>query len=283
VDDRYLKAGLNALSRAASMEYFTDGHRGGAIVSAVYLCREVDVESEVSGLLGERIDKMWAGTELCGAFPVEKPQPELVDRIHETMAQHAQGLRQVGHNVILPTLALRAFHDVPETITESRVDGVCRLISQFTVYDLPIPETPVALPHPADKRAYSEFVLSEFVACCERFIGRGQGWAGHLLTYARALMDLVDLEQQDLANRMLDGLTTYFQRIRMGPQDTDVPRDKHKVAEWTPLQSSYWANKTGDWRLGHVLKYPYGFYGLMKHAEDVTLKRECESVAYRIF
>ena len=40
----YLLCGLNALSRAHSHDYFEDGHRGGAIISAVYLCKENPVE-----------------------------------------------------------------------------------------------------------------------------------------------------------------------------------------------------------------------------------------------
>jgi len=39
-----------------------------------------------------------------------------------------------------------------------------------------------------------------------------------------------------------------------------------------PLELAYWQEPCGDLRLGHKLKYPYGFYGLMKEAQDTQLK-----------
>lgn len=81
LDSRYLLYGLNALSRAFASNYFEDGHRGGAMVSAYYLCKEAGVEDTVAPLLGAAIDERWATTDLCAAFPDEPAQPELVEKI----------------------------------------------------------------------------------------------------------------------------------------------------------------------------------------------------------
>ena len=35
--------------------------------------------------------------------------------------------------------------------------------------------------------------------------------------------------------------------------------------------------------LGHLFKYPYGFYGLMRHVPDGPLSQSCWDEAYRIF
>ena len=44
-NNRQLLMGLNALSRAHTLNCFADGHRGGAIVAGVYLCWEREAES----------------------------------------------------------------------------------------------------------------------------------------------------------------------------------------------------------------------------------------------
>ena len=38
MDRKYLMHGLDALGRAHGLDYFRDGHRGAAIVSAYFLC-----------------------------------------------------------------------------------------------------------------------------------------------------------------------------------------------------------------------------------------------------
>ena len=56
----------------------------------------------------------------------------------------------------------------------------------------------------------------------QAFDGRGQGWSGHLLTYARALLDLRTLGHDALAERAEHGFAL-FDRIRKG-RETDIPR-----------------------------------------------------------
>ena len=283
MNPHYLIHGLNALSRAHALSYFADGHRGGAIISAYYFCTENDVERGVPPSLGRMIDEHWANTELCAPFADEDAQPELLQELLDTMAEHMAGLRQAGHNVILPTLALKAFRDVPEAVTKSRVDGICRLIESFTVSDEPVSERPVQLPDVADHQAFAQFVLEEFAACAERFTGRGQGWTGHLLTYARALVDLHELGHSPTIAKAKEGFVTYLRRLRLGPQETDKPRAEHQRAISVPLQEAYWKEHKGDWNLGHVVKYPYGYYGLVKQLESAGVKDRCDDLAYRIF
>jgi hypothetical protein len=282
LDREFLLYGLNALSRAHETSYFDDGHRGGAIVSAFYLCRENNVEAGVTEIIAERVDERWAHTELCAPFPNEDSDPQLLHQIVECMSKNIGGLREAGHNVILPSLALKAFHALPEAITPSRVTGVCRLVESFTVTDVPM-DVDAQLPNMDDKASTAAFILGEFVKCIERFEGRGQGWSGHLLTYGKALMDLRELGYVDLAKQVEDGFRRYIRRIRMGPQESDKQHQEHSPTHLFPLQAAYWKERGGDWHLGHKLKYPYGFYGLMKFAKDTEIKRRCLEFAYRIF
>ena len=281
LDDRYLLLGVNALSRAHELDYFLDGHRGGAIVSGVYLCRENPVEVGVAGRVAALIDGHWSATPLSAPFPAETPDPALLQRIVECMLANLEGLRQAGHNVILPSLALKAFRDLPEAITPARIEGICRLVEAFTVTEVPSEER-IDLPDMADAAAAADFVLEEFVDCVARFEGRGQGWSGHLLTYGKALLDLRELGYDHLAGRAEAGFESYIRRIRLGPLETDKPRPEHAPTELVPLQEAYWQARVGDMTFGHQLKYPYGFYGLMAHARDPGIKHRCLRVAYRV-
>jgi hypothetical protein len=60
----YLIRGLDALSRAHASDYFGDGHRGAAIISAYFLCAEEPVEAGVTELIAEIIDDHWTDTPL---------------------------------------------------------------------------------------------------------------------------------------------------------------------------------------------------------------------------
>ena len=193
------------------------------------------------------------------------------------------GLRQVAHNVILPTLALKALRDLPDAATPSRVAGICQLIESFRTEDFPLADNFV-LPDMRDQVRNAEFILTEFIDCSERFIGRGLGWSGHLLTYGSALFDLHELGYRELATQAEEGFKLYMRCIRKGLQGTDKHRDEHPPIDNFPLQAAYWRpHSGGDLHLGHKLKYPYGFYGLPRLSKDSDLQRRCLDVAYRIF
>lgn len=281
LDDTYLWYGINALSRAHQTNYFLDGHRGGAIISSVYFCRENQVDNGVAAQIAAIIDQQWAHTPLCAPFPEEPADPALRLQIVDYMSQNLAGLREAGHNVILPTLALKALHQIPEAITPPRVSGICQMIPAFTITEVPSDEA-VDLPDLRDSAAFAEFVLNEFLHCLERFSGRGQGWSGHLLTYSKALLDLSALGYEDLADQAKAGYKAYIRRIRLGPQQIDQPRPEREQTDLLPLMPAYWRSRVGDLRFGHQLKYPYGFYGLLAHIQDSALRDKCLQAAYRI-
>ena len=129
----------------------------------------------------------------------------------------------------------------------------------------------------------ARFVLSEFLTVAGAFAGRGQGWTGHLLTYARALLDLRELGYQSTAERGEHAFGLYMRRIRRGPLATDVPRPEHPKSDLQPHEQAYWERRSqGSVEIGHLFKYPYGFYGLMALSDDDRLKQQARENAYRI-
>jgi hypothetical protein len=283
LEDIYLLHGLNALSRAHETNYFTDGHRGAAIVAAYYLCREIEMESGAADVIRAMIDAHWTTTPLCAPLPEETPEPELVSKITETLQGNMNGLRQAGHNVILPAMALKAFQQLPETVTPTRVDGICKLIEAFaTVEDIRLEEDD-DIPDWGAPPDVARYVLSELLRTVEAFDGRGQGWSGHLLTYTRALLDLRQLGYEALSRKGENAFKIYIKRIRLGPLETDRPRPEHPPSDLRPHQRAYWEKRAEQpIGIGHCFKYPYGFYGLLGLVHDQRLKRQCVQAAYHI-
>lgn len=284
LDDTYLLHGLDALSRGHRTDYFADGHRGAAIIAAYFFSREVHMDAAATTIVRGMIDRHWTNTPLCAPFPKEPIDPNGTAEIIECMGRSMDSLRQVGHNVILPTLALRAFRERPDAVTPSRVAGICALTREFTASEPLRLEEQDDIPDLGPPAAAAEFILSELLEAIPRFDGRGQGWSGHLVTYGRALLDLRQLGHEHLARRAEYAFKLYIKRIRMGPLDIDKPRPEHPASELRPCQTAYWEGRSNEpVGLGHVFKYPYGFCGLTALAQDADLKQRCVQVADHIF
>ena len=284
LEDRYLQYGLDALSSANLMNYFTDGHRGAAITAAYFFCREGEVEKGVSDILRALIDEQWVTTPLCYPFPQEPYEASGISRILNVLEQNMNGLRQAGHNVIFPTMALKAFSQLPEMVTPSRVEGICKLIEAFTMSDPLILEDTDEVVDFSFVPETAEFILSELLKTISVFNGRGQGWSGHLLTYARAVLDLRQLGYVTTSKQAEYAFNLYLKRIRMGPLDTDKPRLEHQPSDLYPHQREYWEQRRDQsLNLGHRIKYPYGFYGMASLATNSNLVNQCFENVFHIF
>lgn len=280
----YLLTGLNALSRAYKTDYFLDGHRAASIIAAYFLFQEVPLPDDAVIIVQSMLDTQWMNTPLCAPLPDEPADPALIHQIVRTLEQNIDGLRQVGHNVIFPALALKAFRQLPSAVTPSRVDGICRLIESFTIIDAGNSEDDEIIPNFDKPSIAAEFILTELLSTIDAFSGRGQGWSGHLLTYGRALLDLRELGYGALASKGGSAFKSYIKRIRRGPLDTDKLRPEHPVSALRPHERAYWEERqTKSLALGHVFKYPYAFYGLMALTDNALLKAQCTKAAYHIF
>jgi hypothetical protein len=284
MDGSYLLMGLDALCRAHASDCFGDGHRGASVIAAFYLCRENEVEAGVPEAIGAMIDHHWGESELFSGFPDEPADQALTGRIAAGLAARVGGLRQVGHDVILPSLALRAFRDLPEAVTPARVEGVCRLMETFAQAEETPAQEAEGVPAPDATGQMAAFVLRETLGSIARFDGRGQGWSGHMLTFGRALIDLVQLGYPEAAEGGMGAFRRYVARARMGPQSGDKVCEEHPDTGTDPLQLAYWERRAGlPVGIGHCFKYPYAFYGLMALAEEPDLRRACLAQSYHVF
>ena len=283
-DERLLLLGLNALARAHELDYFADGHRGASMVAAHLLCVNNDLDEHATSRIAELVDLNWASSALCEPFPDAESEPAQIDKIGFTLAEGAEALRQVGHNAIFAMLAIKAFRTMPSAATSQRIDGVCTMIRSFTPWRDMDPDPDIDPPPFADTAAASQFILREASAAIDRFVGFGQGFAGHMLTFGQALVELAAMGDVEWAESCRTAFCKYVTVTRRGPEPDSEPRPDHEPSDLRPIDSTYWERR-GDNSvgIGHVFKYPYSYYDLLRRADDPELERTWDEKAHHLF
>lgn len=282
---RLVVLGLNGLARAHKMNYFTDGHRAAALVSAHFMCEENHLPEAARARIEQLFDLNWAKTPLCASFPEEDADPSQIKKIGEALMEAHGSLREVGHNAIFAMHAIRGFRLMPELATPQRIDGVCRLIRAIKPWrdDVPIDEA-VNPPPFKDTAAAATFVLRETGAAMDKWAGHGQGFTGHMLTFGQALVELAEIGDEDWAESCREAFRRYVTITRNGPGPDDAPRPAHKPSKLRPNSAEYWQQR-GDKQvdIGHAFKYPYSYYDLLRSVNDDRLKQELDDKAWRVF
>lgn len=276
--------GLNALARAHELNYFTDGHRGASMVAAYLLCTDNDLDARACARIAELIELNWASTPLCAPFPQTDPDPARIDGIGAALTEGADVLRQVGHNAIFAMLAVKGLRMLPEAATPERIDGICTLIRSFTPWRDVDPDPDVVPPPFADEVAASRYVLREAYDAIDRFVGFGQGYAGHMLTFGQALVELAAMGDVEWAESCRLAFRKYVTVTRLGPQPGDRSIPDHEPSDLRPVNAAYWERRATDsLGIGHVFKYPYSYYDLLRRARDPALTRRWDEKAYHMF
>jgi hypothetical protein len=283
-EKRLVLLGINALARAPEMNYFADGHRGAALISAHLMCVDNEFDDAAANRIVELFDLNWAPSELCKPFPEGDPVKDATERVGKVLAEGGGVLRQVGHDAIFAMLAIKAFRMLPEAATPERVDGVCNLIRAFKPWRDVDPDDSIQPPLFSDEKAASRFILKEASDSIDRFKGFGQGFAGHMLTFGQSLVELAAMGDVEWAESCRTAFRKYVTVTRMGPQPGDRKIKDHKFSKLRPDDTEYW-QKRGEKTLGigHVFKYPYAYYDLLARAKDPELEKEFDAKAWQLF
>jgi len=283
-EKRLVLLGINALARAPEMNYFADGHRGASMVSAHLMCVDNDFDDAAANRIVELFDLNWAPSKLCQPFPEGDPVRDAAERVGKTLAEGGGVLREVGHDAIFAMLAIKAFRMLPGSATQERVDGVCNLIRAFKPWRDVEPDESIKPPLFSNEKAASRFILKEASDSIDRFKGFGQGFAGHMLTFGQALVELAAMGDVEWAESCRTAFRKYVTVTRLGPQPDDRKIKDHGFSKLRPNETEYW-QKRGEKTLGigHVFKYPYAYYELLAKAKDPELEKEFEAKAWQLF
>lgn len=283
-EKRLVLLGINALARAPEMSYFTDGHRGAAMISAHLMCVNNKFSDSASGRIVELFDRNWAPTKLCAAFPDGDRVEDAAEQVGKALAEGNGVLREVGHDAIFAMHAIKAFRLLPQSATKERVDGVCRLIRAIKPWRDVEPDESIQPPAFTDQVAASRFILQEASDAIDRFIGFGQGFAGHMMTFGQSLVELASMGDVEWAESCRTAFRKYVTVTRKGPEADERRISEHQFSKLRPDEAEYWL-KRGDKTLGigHVFKYPYAYYDLLARANDPALAQSFDSKAWRLF
>jgi hypothetical protein len=254
-------------------------------VSAHLLCEENKLAEPARLRIGQLLDLNWAASPLCQPFPEAEPDPARINRIGEALAEGKGALREVGHNAIFAMLAIKGFRLLPEAATPQRIEGVCRLIRAIKPWHDDVRPDPEIDPPPfGDAASASAFVLREASAAVDRWAGFGQGFAGHMLTFGQALVELAEMGDLEWAESCRVAFRKYVTYTRRGPGPDAKRIPEHRPSQLRPDTAAYW-QKRGDRAvdIGHVFKYPYSYFDLLRRVDDPDLKREWEAKEYRVF
>jgi len=283
-EKKLVQLGVNALARAPEMNYFADGHRGAAMISAHLMCVDNEFDDAAANRIVELFDLNWAPTKLCKPFPAADPVDDATERVGKALADGKGVLREVGHDAIFAMHAIKAFRMLPETATPERVDGVCNLIRSIKPWRDVEPDQSIEPPPFKDSQAAARFILKEASDAIDRFKGFGQGFAGHMLTFGQSLVELAAMGDVEWAESCRTAFCKYVTVTRMGPQPGDRKIKDHRFSKLRPDEAVYW-QKRGDKTLGigHVFKYPYAYYDLLSRADDSELEQEFDAKAWQLF
>jgi hypothetical protein len=283
-EKRLVLLGINALARAPEMNYFADGHRGAAMISAHLMCVDNEFDDAAASRIVQLFDLNWAPSKLCQPFSEGDPVKDATARVGKTLAEGDGVLREVGHDAIFAMHAIKAFRMLPETATPERVDGVCKLLRAIKPWRDVKPDDSIKPPPFTDEVAASRFILKEASDAIDRFVGFGQGFAGHMLTFGQSLVELAAMGDIEWAESCRTAFRKYVTVTRRGPQAGDRKIKDHQLSNLRPDDTEYW-QKRGDKTLGlgHVFKYPYAYYDLLARAKDPELEKELDSKAWQLF
>jgi hypothetical protein len=198
-----------------------------------------------------------------------------------SLAAGITDLREVGHNVIFASAALKAFHQIPDAATEARIDGISKLIGRFKKTVAPEIRHQAKIPPIEPYDGFIDFIFRELLTCMKLYRGFGQGWSGHLLTLGHALVELSRIGYKEVAASGQPAFQTYIELLRRGPKECDRRVPDNEPGPLTPLDAAYWQRK--EFGIGHKLKYPYSFYALLRDLRSDTFRQKCLTNSYLIF
>ena len=283
LNDDYVIMGLDGLSRAYQHDYFRDGHLGASVIAAYYLCNENDLDDRTQDAVKAHIDRELRDDPLFLPTPKEEPDVSRIEHLLTALSLGASDLREVGHNVIFAAAALKAFQSVPQAVTPFRVEGISKLIAAFTTTQNVAVDASDQIPESPAETPLIDFIFREYLRSVVQYAGYGQGWAGHLLTFGHAVIELSRLGYPKLGSRAYQAYRMYIKTMRRGPKEADRRILEHSPSSLTPLDYGYWEQrKSVRSGIGHAFKYPYSFYNLLAKLDDSELRQRCLAESYRI-
>jgi hypothetical protein len=105
-----------------------------------------------------------------------------------------------------------------------------------------------------------------------------------MLTFGQALVELAAMGDVEWAESCRPAFRKYVTVTRLGPEPGAQPRPDHEPTDLRPVDAAYWEGRGADsLGIGHVFKYPYSYYALLRRAGEPALARLWDEKAHHLF
>jgi hypothetical protein len=105
-----------------------------------------------------------------------------------------------------------------------------------------------------------------------------------MLTFGQSLVELAAMGDVAWAESCREAFRKYVTVTRRGPTPDSKVIPDHPPSDLRPLDAAYWETRGDhDVDIGHVFKYPYSYYSLLRLANDSALRRVWEARADQLF
>jgi len=286
--DRYLIAGLDALSRAHrtptwQLEDFKDGHRGAGLIAGYFLARDGLLEPQAETALMRALDAEWMARPLVAPMVDEPCAPSELSTLLAVAAACVGSTQGEVHHTIFLAAALKALAHRPDLITSTRIAGLCRMEAVYRLAAAPVVPPATAF----DAAAFSSLVLERFCAAAQAYAGRVQNFTGHVLTFGSAVVDLHDLGYDALARQAEVGFHGYAASALLAQQGPfAMPPKTDPPARTIALgQAAFWESQPAgrlEATLAHSLKYSAALLTLLARSRDPAVEARSRALAYLI-
>lgn len=267
---------------------FQWAHFGAAILATHFFLQDSGLDAAAQVAVVAQAERLAARQSNWLRDPT-RSSPADPASVADQLAEGADRLSVIGHDLIFASIALRAMHERPELATNRAVHGLVRLVREinssgmggpFVGWDDPeeAHDTPdPTLPEIESHQELAAVTLERFAQTGPVHAGNDQGVVHHILTHALALIELDELGYHAASQRGRQAQRTYLTLLTRRPDPAGALPNID--LDCTDLRSADWwaTDRCGEleWLLGHAFKVPWAFYRLAEiGGGDVTTRLE---------
>jgi len=299
MDTKYLRAGVNGLSRVLDSEDAFGSHRGWfcghwacAVIAAFYFCRDNPIEPGVDEAVTREVDRMIGmHDDIFNLDEIDTNEKthdveDIIDSLTRSIVRYIAS----GHNVIYTAYALKVLTENPELATPPVLNGIVALLDYFEYASRLHGVDPKEFFSDGKKLtpAYeneNDMIDNVFATLqyAPRLSDRHRTlFDGHLMTHAHALVLLSRLGYGSVARSGYESHRVHMEENRNFELQILMERWPKKVTvdDYHPFSLAFWDRDFNEndnqWGAGHVFKYLYTFYELAPRIGSQYRTNVCE-------
>jgi hypothetical protein len=292
-DPGWLRLGLAGLARAHEANESNHGHYGAGLIAAYFFCEEHLGDDLARAGLAAQVDRFIANNIVYFGPAGEARAPSAVceERVLSALDGNIDRFCALGHNVIFAALALKALRRLgrgPDAAESAAIGGLVTDLSfpLATAMEVDVSHlTLESMPAYADSREMALTALREMPRFVQVYRGPFNGWVGHVLTLAHALIELERLGHRDLARR---GFRPHRQMVAHAGtlhRYHGTGLERCAPSPHPPTTAAFWSGEfsRNNWAYAHIFKYPLAYFDMARQLTDPAERERVDAAVARLW